>query len=57
MNREIQDVESKLTDIGRRCNPRLIDKKASHLDRLKRDSLESSMMALQQPLRRQWLTK
>lgn len=57
MNGKIKDVESNLTDIGRRCNPRLIDKKSAHLDRLKRDSLENSMMALQQPLRYRSLTK
>ncbi|KKA25381.1 hypothetical protein T310_0559 [Rasamsonia emersonii CBS 393.64] len=38
MNVGIQDVEGKLTDIGRRCNKNLIDKKSIHLNRLKHDA-------------------
>ena len=40
MNGEIQDVDTNLTDIGRRCNTRLIDKKSVNLRRLTRDSLD-----------------
>ncbi|KAL1970298.1 hypothetical protein VTN77DRAFT_5458 [Rasamsonia byssochlamydoides] len=41
MNVEIQDVEGKLTGIGRRCNKNLIDKKSTHLNRLKHDAAGS----------------
>lgn len=38
MNRDIQDVESNLTDVGRRSNPRLIEKSYSHLSQIKGDA-------------------
>lgn len=31
MNRDIQGVESILADVGRRCNPRLIERKHVHV--------------------------
>lgn len=37
MNTDIQDVESLLSDIGRRCNPRLVEKKHAHARQMKRD--------------------
>ncbi|KAN0077503.1 hypothetical protein V8E54_005807 [Elaphomyces granulatus] len=40
MNAEIQVVDTNLTDIGRRCNARLIDKKSVNLRRLTRDGLD-----------------
>jgi hypothetical protein len=43
MNKEIQDVESILTDVGRRCNPRLVEKKHQHARRIKSDAAENSM--------------
>lgn len=48
MNMEIQDVEGKLTDIGRRCNKNLIDKKSIHLNRLKHDAAGSGMVLFRQ---------
>lgn len=38
MSGEIERVDSHLTDIGRRCNPRLMEKKAAHLTQVKRDA-------------------
>ncbi|OOQ82065.1 hypothetical protein PEBR_41458 [Penicillium brasilianum] len=38
MNKEIQDVEATLTDIGRRCNPRLVEKKHLHARQMKSDT-------------------
>ncbi|KAJ5127658.1 hypothetical protein N7448_008437 [Penicillium atrosanguineum] len=40
MNQEIQDVESILTDVGRRCNPRLVEKKHQHARLVKSDAAE-----------------
>ncbi|BCR88954.1 uncharacterized protein ACHE_50152A [Aspergillus chevalieri] len=40
MNREIQDVDSNLADIGQRCNPRLVEKKTAHLGQIKSDVLD-----------------
>ncbi|KAJ0425333.1 hypothetical protein BJY00DRAFT_275213 [Aspergillus carlsbadensis] len=34
MNRDIQDVDTTLSDIGRRCNPRLMGKKYAHLNQI-----------------------
>ncbi|KAL5339697.1 hypothetical protein BJX70DRAFT_144740 [Aspergillus crustosus] len=34
MNRDMEDVDTTLGDIGRRCNPRLISKKYAHLNQL-----------------------
>ncbi|GAD91518.1 conserved hypothetical protein [Paecilomyces variotii No. 5] len=38
MSGEIEQVDAHLTDIGRRCNPRLMQKKAAHLGQVKRDA-------------------
>ncbi|KAJ6134142.1 hypothetical protein N7523_000464 [Penicillium sp. IBT 18751x] len=38
MNREIQEVEAILTDVGRRCNPRLVEKKHQHARLVKSDA-------------------
>ncbi|PLB41134.1 uncharacterized protein BDW47DRAFT_100554 [Aspergillus candidus] len=37
MNHDIQQVDSTLTDIGRRCNPRLMEKKHAHFNQIKGD--------------------
>ncbi|KAL3458679.1 hypothetical protein BJX64DRAFT_266159 [Aspergillus heterothallicus] len=34
MNRDIQDVDTTLSDVGRRCNPRLMGKKYAHLNQI-----------------------
>lgn len=46
MNREIQDVDSNLADIGQRCNPRLVEKKSAHLGHIKSDVLNKGMLTL-----------
>lgn len=43
MNKEIQEVESVLTDVGRRCNPRLVEKKHLHARQMKSDAAEKGM--------------
>ncbi|OQE34900.1 hypothetical protein PENCOP_c015G07893 [Penicillium coprophilum] len=40
MNRDIQDVESILADVGRRCNPRLIERKHVHFRQIKTGDAE-----------------
>ncbi|KAJ9267090.1 hypothetical protein DTO212C5_6155 [Paecilomyces variotii] len=54
MSGEIERVDSHLTDIGRRCNPRLMEKKAAHLTQVKRDAsgidVESRAFAAQMAL-------
>ncbi|KAJ5475844.1 hypothetical protein N7475_001573 [Penicillium sp. IBT 31633x] len=40
MNRDIQDVESILTDVGRRCNPRLVERKHVHVRQIKTGDAE-----------------
>ncbi|RLM01532.1 hypothetical protein CFD26_107911 [Aspergillus turcosus] len=40
MNREIQEVDSTLADIGRRCNPRLIERMHAHINQIKDDAQE-----------------
>ncbi|KAI9934057.1 hypothetical protein MW887_005130 [Aspergillus wentii] len=40
MNHEIQETESNLTDVGRRCNPRLVERKHAHYNQIKRDEAE-----------------
>ncbi|KAJ5972845.1 uncharacterized protein N7479_002763 [Penicillium vulpinum] len=40
MNRDIQDVESILVDVGRRCNPRLIERKHVHVRQIKAGDAE-----------------
>ncbi|KAL5366476.1 hypothetical protein BJX96DRAFT_161009 [Aspergillus floccosus] len=37
MNREMQEVDTTLGDIGRRCNPRLMEKKYTHYNQIKGD--------------------
>ncbi|EAW08707.1 uncharacterized protein ACLA_096400 [Aspergillus clavatus NRRL 1] len=37
MNGEIQEVDSTLADIGRRCNPRLVEKMHAHMNQIKDD--------------------
>lgn len=44
MNRDIQDVDSNLADIGQRCNPRLVEKKSAHLSQIKGDVLDKGMV-------------
>ncbi|KAJ5248900.1 hypothetical protein N7468_000351 [Penicillium chermesinum] len=38
MNTDIQEVEGILSDIGRRCNPRLIERKHAHAQQMKKDA-------------------
>ncbi|KAF3400038.1 hypothetical protein F1880_008254 [Penicillium rolfsii] len=38
MNKEIQDVEATLTDVGRRCNPRLVEKKHLHARQMRSET-------------------
>ncbi|PYH66167.1 uncharacterized protein BO88DRAFT_407101 [Aspergillus vadensis CBS 113365] len=38
MNCEMEDVDSTLADIGRRCNPRLMEKMYTHYNQIKEDS-------------------
>lgn len=40
MNGEIHEVEENLVGIGRKCNPRAIEKKAEQLNRLRHDISE-----------------
>lgn len=44
MNKDIQDVDTILVDIGRRCNPRLVEKKHQHARQMKRDATEKGML-------------
>ena len=46
MNREIQDVDSNLADVGQRCNPRVMEKKNAHLNQAKAEALEKGMVDL-----------
>lgn len=46
MNREIQDVDSNLADIGQRCNPRLVEKKSAHFSQIRGDVLNRGMAVL-----------
>ena len=46
MNRDIQDVDSSLADIGQRCNPRLVEKKSAHLSQMKSDVLDKGTLVL-----------
>ncbi|KAJ5166411.1 uncharacterized protein N7482_005192 [Penicillium canariense] len=41
MNKEIQVVEATLTDVGRRCNPRLVEKKHLHARQMKSDTTKN----------------
>ncbi|CAG8386615.1 unnamed protein product [Penicillium salamii] len=40
MNRDIQEVETLLADVGRRCNPRLVERKHVHARQIKSGDLE-----------------
>jgi hypothetical protein len=40
MNRDIQDVETVLADVGRRCNPRLVERKHVHGRQIKSGDVE-----------------
>jgi hypothetical protein len=40
MDREIQQVEFNLTDVGRRCNPKLVEKKHTHFNQIRDGALE-----------------
>ncbi|KAJ5720960.1 uncharacterized protein N7483_008894 [Penicillium malachiteum] len=40
MNTEIQQVETLLTDVGRRCNPQLVEKKHLHARQMKSDKAD-----------------
>ena len=40
MNRDIQDVETVLADVGRRCNPRLVERKHAHARQIKSGDAE-----------------
>lgn len=44
MNREMEDVDSTLADIGRRCNPRLMEKMYTHYNQIKDDSHDEGML-------------
>lgn len=44
MNREMEDVDSTLADIGRRCNPRLMEKMYTHYNQIKEDSHDEGMV-------------
>jgi hypothetical protein len=46
MNRDIQDVETVLADVGRRCNPRLIERKHVHARQIKSGDAEKGKMTL-----------
>jgi hypothetical protein len=46
MNRDIQDVETVLADVGRRCNPRLVERKHVHGRQIKsRDTGKGTLLA------------
>ena len=44
MNCEMGDVDSTLADIGRRCNPRLMEKMYTHYNQIKEDSHDEGMI-------------
>jgi hypothetical protein len=46
MNRDIQDVESILADVGRRCNPRLIERRHVHVRQIKTGDAEKGTKAM-----------
>lgn len=43
MNKEIKEVESILADVGRRCNPQLVQKKLLHARQMKSDAAGQGM--------------
>lgn len=40
MNTDIQEAETILSDIGRRCNPRLVERKHAHARQMKKDTAD-----------------
>ena len=46
MNTDIKEVETILADVGRRCNPQLVEKKHAHARQMKSDAAEHSMIFL-----------
>jgi hypothetical protein len=44
MNRVMQEVDTTLADIGRRCNPRLTEKKSTHFSQIKGDVHDRGIM-------------
>lgn len=46
MNREIQDADSNLADIGQRCNARLVEKKNAHMSHIKSDLLDKGTLTI-----------
>ena len=44
MNSKIQNVESALTEVGRRCNPRLVEKKHLHAQQIRSDAAEKGIV-------------
>lgn len=49
MDHEIQQVESSLIDVGRRCNPNLVEKKHSHFHQIKGDGLDRGTYSIRSP--------
>lgn len=47
MNREMQEVDSTLGDIGRRCNPRLMEKKYTHYNQITENADNKGMLMLE----------
>lgn len=43
MSRSMEDVDTTLGDIGRRCNPRLIGKKYTHLNQINGETTDKGM--------------
>lgn len=46
MNTDIKEVESILADVGRRCNPQLVEKKHVHARQMKSDAAAHGMVFL-----------
>ena len=51
MNRNIQGVESILADVGRRCNPRLIERKHVHVRQIETGDEEKGMKSAPEEIR------
>lgn len=43
MNRGMEEVDTTLGDIGRRCNPRLVGKKYAHLNQINSETTDHGM--------------
>ncbi|CEL01685.1 hypothetical protein ASPCAL01264 [Aspergillus calidoustus] len=50
MNREIQDVDTTLSEIGRRCNPRLLGKKYAHFNQISGETTDQAVDAAKRAL-------